>query len=380
MRVAINALWRATAPSGICKHAAAMARCLCGRPEIERVFMLIGSWQERYFRQSFQLSDRKLVLRCVDIANRPYARNLWYLYGLPKAADELAVHIVQMAFPVPLNRGRLTMPVVTTLHDLYPYDAPWNFGFPRVLGHRALLRQCLIRSDRIACVSDFTLNRFVALFGGEMSDKVARIYNCVEVSDLAGCRPPLQVLERRPFLLCVAQHRRNKNIGLLLEGFAAMLAEGTVSKDTILLIVGSEGPETPEIMRDIAKLALKDCVLLAQGIDDGELAWLYKHTLLALCTSTLEGFGLPIAEAIQYGTRAVCSDIPVLREIGRDCCTFFSLSGASPVQNFVRACQQALRESPRRAVHTLLFSPGVIGTEYMNLYSGLLEARLAKAA
>jgi len=34
--------------------------------------------------------------------------------------------------------------------------------------------------------------------------------------------------------------------------------------------------------------------------------------------SLYEGFGIPVIEAMAAGTPVVCSDIPVLREIGKD--------------------------------------------------------------
>lgn len=380
MKIAINALWRARTPSGICKHAAALVRCLCLRAEVECVFLLVGSWQEQYFKQAFQLSHGKLVVRPIDISNHTCARNLWYLYGLPKLATELGADIVHLTFPVPLNRRHLTIPVVTSLHDLYPYDAPANFGFPRVLGHRLLLRQCLERSDRVACVSDFTLNRLAVLLGTTVAAKSSRIYNCVEPSHISERRPQLRNLDRGSFLLCVAQHRRNKNIDLVLQGFAAMLAEGVLSKETLLIVVGSTGPETPAIVRAISKLGLQTNIILAHGLTDAELAWLYKNTLLSLCTSTIEGFGLPLAESMQYHARVVCSDIPSFREIGGESCTYFRLSGSNLVQNFVRACECALQQPSRPMVYAPLFCADTIAAQYMGLYSDLLQARLAQAA
>jgi len=190
----------------------------------------------------------------------------------------------------------------------------------------------------------------------------------------------LQALEKRPFLLCVAQHRRNKNIELLLKGFAAMLAKGIVGKDMRLLIVGSTGPETPTIVKAIATLELKAHVILAHGVTDAELAWLYKNTLLSVSTSTVEGFGLPLIEAVQYGSPAVCSDIPAFREIGGDSCVFFSLCAPDPVANLVRACEYALRQSTRPVADTARFSANVIGAQWMDIYSELLQAKLANAA
>jgi len=271
------------------------------------------------------------------------------------------------------------MPVVTSLHDLYPYDSPANFGFPRVLGHRLVLRQCLRNSDRVACVSDFTLGRLAALFGADLAIKSSRIHNCVEAQPVREHRPAIP-LSGRPFLLCIAQHRRNKNFDLLLKGFAAMRAQGVVSKETLLLVLGSAGPETPAIMRSIERLALKDHVIVREGITDAELAWLYKNAVLALCTSTIEGFGLPLVEANQHGARVVCSDIPAFREIGGDNCTFFSLSGSNPVEDFVRACEHALRKSPQPQAHQSLFNADTIAAQYITLYSDLMRSGVAQAA
>jgi glycosyltransferase involved in cell wall biosynthesis len=347
---------------------------------VERIYLFVGFWQEQYFTRALQLSHRKLITRSVHIANHAYGRNNWYVNQLPRLAEKVGADIVHLTFPVPLNRRYLKSPVVTTLHDLYPYDAPANFGFPRVLAHRLLLRQCLYNSDRIACVSDFTLSRLAALFAPEVSAKAVRIYNVVEPLHILERRPTLKSLNGQPFLLCVAQHRGNKNIQLLLEGFAALLAEGVASNDASLIIVGSAGPETPRIVRAIAKLKLQGRVILAQGITDAELAWLYKNTQLVLCTSIVEGFGLPLAEAMRYGARVVCSDIPAFREVGGEKCTFFKLTDASPVRNFTRACERALRESPGSAAHSSPFCAETIAAQYIDLYSGLLQSRAVAAA
>jgi glycosyltransferase involved in cell wall biosynthesis len=380
MKVAINALWRATSPSGICRHAANLARSLCSRDKIERVFLVVGSWQATYLTTAFQLNHNKLSIIPVRIANNAWARNLWYLDGLPRLVEMLGANVVHLSFPVPVAPRRWLVPIVTTLHDLYPYDAPDNFRFPRVLGNRVLLRSCLQHSDRVVCDSDFTRHRLATLFGDRISRKATRIYCCVEPSDIGESRPPIHDLRHRPFLLCVAQHRRNKNFSLLLNGFAALLRERLVSDEMLLLVIGSTGPETPAILRLISTLALDTNVRLVHDINDAELAWLYRNTTLSLCTSVVEGFGLPLAEALHYGARTVCSDIPVFREVGRDSCTFFSLESANPVQDLLRACEVALRKSPLPMAHRYLFSADAIGMQHVAVYLELVREQIAKVA
>ncbi|MBA2305449.1 MAG: glycosyltransferase family 4 protein [Acidobacteria bacterium] len=46
------------------------------------------------------------------------------------------------------------------------------------------------------------------------------------------------------------------------------------------------------------------------------LAALYRRAALVLLPSDREGFGLPVIEAMACGTPIVCSDLPVLREVG----------------------------------------------------------------
>ena len=47
-----------------------------------------------------------------------------------------------------------------------------------------------------------------------------------------------------------------------------------------------------------------------------QIAFSYSHAALFVFPSLYEGFGIPLLEAIRYELPILCSDIPVLREIG----------------------------------------------------------------
>jgi glycosyltransferase involved in cell wall biosynthesis len=53
-----------------------------------------------------------------------------------------------------------------------------------------------------------------------------------------------------------------------------------------------------------------------QGLEDSELAWLYRNAAAVIVPSRHEGFGLPVVEALSLGAPVVASDIPALREVG----------------------------------------------------------------
>ena len=59
------------------------------------------------------------------------SRNLWYYRELPMMAEELGVDVVHLAYPVPIHTDAFACPTIVTLHDLYPYEIPANFGLPQ---------------------------------------------------------------------------------------------------------------------------------------------------------------------------------------------------------------------------------------------------------
>jgi glycosyltransferase involved in cell wall biosynthesis len=373
MRVLINAVSSARHPSGICRHAANLARSLAKRVEISQITLLAGKWQQPYFRTAFGLCDPKLEIAAIDITRGPLDRNRWYLQGLPMAVKVYSPDILHLSFPIPILRSRFACPIIASLHDLYPYDAPANFGFPQVLFNRLFVRQCLQCSDAIACGSDATLNRLRSLMP-RVAAKARRIYQCVDL-DPANMRDPLLAeIKGRPFFLSVAQHRRNKNLKLLVNTFAELLERGAIDRNTCLLVVGSEGPETPHLEDLVRRRSLENQVHFKASITDSELCWLYANCAAFIAPSTMEGFGMPVIEAVRCGCRIVCSDIPVFREIAGAACRFFDLQSLAPTTALADAICAALR-APWQPSETLnRFSADEVGAQYVSLYSHLLGA------
>ena len=343
MHILIPVLHRPAKPTGVCRHAANLAQCLAETEPVSRVTLLIGHWQQEYFEQSFLLNS-KVQLVSVDINNTSFSRNWWFMFGLPKLARQLQPDIVHLSFPLPFVRQWFNSPVVSTVHDLYPYECPENFGYPQVWFNRAFLRQCVRNSNGLACVSKQTLSALTHYFPGiETRKKVETVYNIVDFSDVEPQLSPqvaeglsplpsrdLPLTESRcqlnPFLMTVAQHRKNKNLDLLIAAHAALLNDGRLAPDTLLVLVGSSGPETEHLKALVEELALTERVLFLSGLQDAELRWLYEQAALFVIASSTEGFCLPLVEALTLSCPTVCSDIPILREVGSEKCRYFSLN------------------------------------------------------
>ena len=370
MNLLITAVSSAVGPSGICRHAYNLVLCAARCAEVSHITLALGNWQEVYFQQTFNLASPKLKIITVNISNDAFARNLWYLRELPKLADAVAADIIHLSFPVPIRRDTLRCPVVVSLHDLYPYDEPNNFGFPKVFFNRVFLYQCLKEVDCVACVSETTLSRLKTRFPRFAHRKSVVIHNCVTIDS---SEPQTPKGQRYQFVLMVAQHRANKNIPLALKAFEELRRGGKIDKQTVLLLVGNEGPETISIRYLMKRLALEQCVRLVEGVSDGELRWLYAHCECLIVPSLIEGFGLPIVEGLMCGCRVVCSNIPAFREIGGNACHYFDLHAESGASAVVMAICDALAEPVRSAQHLERFFLPIVAGEYAALYAQLRE-------
>ena len=366
MKVLVTAISFSPKISGIQRHAFNLVRCLLAHPEVSAVHLVIAPWQQAMVKSAGLGHDIRLHIEVAQLEAGSISRNLWHYRALPELANRLQPDLIHLTYPVPINAVALRCAVVLTLHDLYPYDIPENFGFPKVWVSRAILRQCLRNVDAIACVSNFTLSRLQDL-NKQLARKASVVPNSVErdprPEDMAA---PVECAGH-PFVLCVAQHRRNKNISLALRAFHALLRSGERPLSTRFLLVGNQGPETSAIRGLAASLGITKNIVELTGISDAQLQWCYRNCLLLVAPSAIEGFGLPVAEALLAGCPVVCSDIPAFREVGNSNCLYFSL-GARQVDLLTDAMSKALRMPVPKATSLPKFSTQVIGHQYLNLY------------
>lgn len=374
MHILINVLHRPSEPTGVCRHGVNLARCLATDKRVQKITLVIGNWQQAYFTEAFDLPSPKIQILTVEIKNTSLSRNLWFIFGLPKLANKINPDLVHMAFPVPFLRSLFTIPVVSTIHDLYPYECPENFGYPNVLFNRWFLKQSVNQSDGLTCVSQLTLDKLKQYFPRvKKKKKLSVVYNYVNFNNIESqISEALSSINNNPFILSVAQHRKNKNLDLLIQAFFALLQQNKLQKSVKLLIVGSSGPETENLKVQIAKLALQKQVLLISAIDDSQLCWLYQNCQLFVIPSSTEGFCLPLAEALYFSRPVVCSDIPIFREIGQNNCTYFELE-ENPVQNCVRAIARSLESSKQHQKSaSFLFSIDNARKQYLNFSRSVL--------
>jgi glycosyltransferase involved in cell wall biosynthesis len=355
--------------NGVSRHAANLAAALLRTNLISELHFIAGAWQKEMFSRLCAGVDPRFHAHFIPLGDANLSRLRWYYRDLPQIAAQLGAHVVHFACPAPMKKGAYRCSTVVSLHDLYPFDIPSNFGPLSSIATRHIMARCIRNVDAIACVSESTRDRLAARFP-DQAHKALTICNVVEPD--GALRPPAVsfIPEGRAFLLCVAQHRTNKNIALAIRVFEQILNQRLMPCNAQLVVIGIPGPETRGIRELIRALKLEHNVLLLSGLSEAELQWCYRHSRLLLAPSTIEGFGLPVAEALLSGCPVVCSDIPAFREIGAALCNFVPASN-DPIRGYVETIRRVLALPRPVPAELPQFAALTVGHLYLDLYETL---------
>jgi glycosyltransferase involved in cell wall biosynthesis len=121
----------------------------------------------------------------------------------------------------------------------------------------------------------------------------------------------------RPYFAVLGTIEPRKNHLLLLNLWSRLAS--TVAVPPRLLVIGARGWENEQVLDMLERSRrLRGLVEEHNGLSDAEVGSLLTHARAVLLPSFVEGFGLPLAEALASGLPALCSDIPAFREVGRD--------------------------------------------------------------
>ena len=125
----------------------------------------------------------------------------------------------------------------------------------------------------------------------------------------------LPILRGNPFILCVSAIDIRKNHLMLHNLWERMLAEHG-GKTPNLIMVGSKGWNIDHFLALVEKNPrIRNSFHILNGINDATLDWLYRNCLFTLYPSLYEGWGLPVAEALNYGKVCVAARAGSVPEI-----------------------------------------------------------------
>jgi glycosyltransferase involved in cell wall biosynthesis len=213
--------------------------------------------------------------------------------------------------------------VVTVLDLIYDHF-PDSFAAPARAGLKLLVPLGARRAHRVIAISAAGRDDLVERLGVAPGD--------VDVVHLGlGARPQVQpaaeaVVRERwalgpgPVILSVSAALPHKNLDRLLRAFALVAAE---RPDVRLVLVGHAGRLQDDLVALAERSGLRDRVRFTGWIEQEELEGLYALAAAFVYPSLMEGFGLPLLEAMRRGVPVACSDVSAMPEIAGDAALLF---------------------------------------------------------
>ncbi len=197
-------------------------------------------------------------------------------------------------------------PYILTIHDL-------NFlkeKSPEKAARRLTKVQALVDgATRITTISEFT--RSVVEEHLRVGDTpIDVIYNAPCTNpDLVPSRPSDVPDE---FLLALGVVRPKKNLHVLMAFLARI--------DNLKLVIAgnTDSDYLDLILAEAETHGVSDRVVIAGMVSEAEKAWLLQNCKALMFPSLLEGFGLPVIEAMSCGKPVFCSYLTSLPEVGGD--------------------------------------------------------------
>ena len=203
---------------------------------------------------------------------------------------------------------------VAMIHDLIPIAHP-EYCSPSAFGWHLRRVEALLEHAELLIANSRSTAAELAAFAEQTGRRLPP--TCVAP---LGLEPlfhvrPRHGLGRRPYFVCVGTIEPRKNVALLLTLWRR-LAERMGDATPPLVLAGQRGWETEAIVDHLERSPpVRRFVHEINGLGDAELAVLIAGATGLLSPSFMEGFNLPVAEALAVGTPVIASDIGVHREL-----------------------------------------------------------------
>ena len=221
------------------------------------------------------------------------------------------LHVTYVAPPV------VACPVVVTVHDVSYGPHPEWFS-PR---------------DRfvLGCGVGFSARRAAAVItiSRNSRDDICRYLRVPEervhviplaAGDAFRPVPPAEVESalatlgvRRPYLLAVGSLQPRKNLGRLVQAFARLKRDGGLPH-TLVMVGPAQWRET-DVLDAARESGCADAIVFTGYVPEDALVRLYNGADVFVYCSLLEGFGLPILEAMACGAPVIASRAPAMPEV-----------------------------------------------------------------
>ena len=200
---------------------------------------------------------------------------------------------------------------IITVHDTIHEQFSNYYNSKQIIQDRQKIFE---NTDEIICVSNSTKNNLLDIYKIP-EKKVSVVYHGsdhldhIEV-DRKKIESQLIFQVHKPFLLYIGKRHRYKNYEVLINAFA----KSKILKNNFQIIFFGGEKLSKFELEFYNRLGVNKKIFHVNG-SDHVLKYLYSYAKVMVSTSSYEGFGLNILEAIRLGCKVLAKDIKVFREI-----------------------------------------------------------------
>lgn len=239
----------------------------------------------------------------------------WRSWGMGKQAKHMDLfHGLSHELPFDLPRSVRSL---VTMHDLIFMDSPSDFPLVDRTGYQLKYKASAERADCIIAISQATKLRLEHHFNlkGHRIEVIPPALDHAYFSPVSA-NSIHQVLTAyqlpKDYVLSVGSIIPRKNLGRTLEAYLQM------NDAPPLVVVGSGGSYWKKLQEKYGAHHGFKNVLWRPNVSHKDLPALYAGAIFSLYASTMEGFGMPVAESLAVGTPVLSSNLSSLPEAGGD--------------------------------------------------------------
>lgn len=269
-------------------------------------------------------------------------RQVFRDFGAPDIYHDL-FHI----FPLGLRLVAPRAKIVVTLHDLVWIDHPhasqptWLKAESIRAFARLAIPQSLKTADHVICISEPTAQRAAPWLRPQHSSIISHGVSGEFIRPAPPPDPEALGLPApdTPYIVAIGNAKPYKNLDRLIDAFARIrptLAHGH------LVLIGNCADLRPQV--EDSEVAQH--ITLAGIQSDTQLRSTLGHAAAFVFPSLVEGFGLPILEAMAMGVPTLVSDLEPMRSIAADAALRFDPNHTGAL---ARALRRSLGDAPLRA-------------------------------
>ncbi|MDR5653094.1 glycosyltransferase family 4 protein [Ruixingdingia sedimenti] len=209
--------------------------------------------------------------------------------------------------------------ITVLVHDMIPLDHPHHTRPDTIAPFAARMRLVGAEADRVIYNSAWTRTRaetHFAAWGRVPPGLVAHLGTEPQHPDPAHLPPGFDL--SRPYFVTLGTIEPRKNHALLLDVWDLLAERLPPARMPRLVVAGRRGWADAALLARLDRAVAGGAVVELAGLDDPGRAALLQGARALLFPSHDEGFGLPLTEAMALRLPAVCSPLPVFREIAGD--------------------------------------------------------------